>query len=375
MADYKLEIVENGVRICELTTVQNFKCAWGLNAMTEASFDIPLAFKASEVSNYEANLISEYSELRVYRDTLLIWAGIKPIIEDNITGTVLSTKFTFIQNSYYLSKRYFTGTFTNLQESEIALGLINATQADTKSGAFTTGQVDLGITAGTLATNQVRTRTYANDEIWKALVALSEVINGGDFILAPSVKRNQYNQFHWASEIGTQTDVKFGFEDSSIISVKRKVNPRETVNYVEGTGAAISVASRDTDQDRLNLNKMTQENYKNDDVSLLATLQEYTEGIVEAKKKPLLEYVFTVQNQGQFGTFDIGDWVKFKVDLSDTGGRFVFDEYLKVFKIDLTVDMSNGYEMIKLEVGATQPNRQNNLSGIIKAIQEKTNKI
>ena len=88
-------------------------------------------------------------------------------------------------NCVYIKVYYSIGNVIKVADSgAIAWDLIETSQLKTNG--------DLGITEGTIATTQDRTRTYNNQNIMEAIINLSDVINGFDFEITNDKVFNVY---------------------------------------------------------------------------------------------------------------------------------------------------------------------------------------
>lgn len=362
MANWDLRVVTNGVESGSLIRAKSRKLSYKLNDFGDLSFSVPIT---SDYDNFELNLIEDSSEIRAYMNEQPVWAGAVTDITDDISVRQKSVKISCKELGYFLKDRYITDALGPIQESAIAWYLINKTQTDTLSGLFTSAHTSFGITQGTLENFQLRERTYENDEISKSLKQLTDVINGGDWELTPTLKKPSLKQFSWYAERGGQVDVKFDMEDGSIEKVVRKIDMKNIANYIIGIGAGISTVRYDNDFTRVERYKVRQFVYTNKDISILSTLNEHCDGILAERKQPLITYDFTITNNTQLGSYDVGDWVRFRASLADTGGRFEVDAIQRVFEIQVDI-ADDDTEKVKLTVGQFKPYKQNNLVGILK---------
>jgi hypothetical protein len=362
---YTFYIANNGEVQAEITKRLKPSFGWKYNDLGSLSFVIPISISGE---NEALQYLSESSEIWIKENGILCWAGVVTNIQDDIDESIKQVKIDAKECGVLLKDRFVSATFGSIQEAQIAFGLINQTQIDTL-GIFTPDQVNLGFTAGTLENNITRDRTFANDEILKSLIAMTEVINGGDFEITPTLTKSSYKVFSWYKSRGSDNNVKFDTEDGSIIKVSRKQDMTQIANYILGSGTGItSIASDLTSASNY---KVRQFPYDNKDVVLQPTLDSYTQGLVEKKANPINEYEFTILDKNNLiGQFDIGDYVTFKVDSSFTGGRWSLNQKLRVWEIQINID-DNDVVTTKLTVGEYSPSRTNSIQGIVRNIAER----
>jgi hypothetical protein len=197
------------------------------------------------------------------------------------------------------------------------------------------------------------------------------VINGGDFLFSPSILKNTKDKFYYSTSIGVnRPEIIFSYEDGSIKSSSRKIDPRVTINYVEGTGNAISATSVFADNLSITNRKMRQENYNNSDFSRVSTLQDTVDGITENKGNGVTTYDVKLNNTYQFGTFDIGDYVRVRIESKYTGGRYELDQLMQVLKIQVTLE-ETGFENIAITIGDKKTFKKDSFVGYIKSLDNR----
>ena len=362
---YTFYVVNNGEIQAEITKRSKPTFGWKYNDLADCSFTIPISISEE---NEALLYLSESSEIWIKDDGVLKWAGVVTSLQDDIGESIKEVKVNAKECGILLKDRFVSATYGATQEAQIAFGLINQTQTDTL-GIFTPDQVNLGFTAGTLENNVTRDRTFANDEVLKSLIAMTEVINGGDFEITPTLTKPSYKVFSWYKSRGNDSNIKFDTEDGSIIKVARKQDMTQIANYILGSGTGItSVASDSISASKY---KVRQFPYDNKDVVLQPTLDSYTQGLVEKKANPINDYEFSILDINNLvGQFDIGDYVTFKVDSSFTGGRWSLNQKLRVWEIQISID-DNDVVTTKLTVGEYPPSRTNSIQGIVRNIAER----
>jgi hypothetical protein len=361
MPNYQIKVVTDGIEQGELQFAKNRKAKWVLNDWGDLSFDCDVLDR----SLFELNLIENSSEIRLYKDNVCKWNGALLSIDDNSSTLKKSLKITAKEIGYFLKDRYTTATYTNQQESFIAWDLINQTQINTL-GLYNSNHTSFGITQGTLDTWQLRDRTYVNDEIAKSLKQLTEVINGGDFEITPTLTKSTLKVFSHYKQKGMQKDVKFDVDDGSISNVKRTIDNRNIANYIIGIGNGITSLATDSDLERVAKYKLRQFIYTNKDISVQSTLDEAVQGILAERQAPLITYDFTIDQNPQIGAYDVGDYIRFRASLESTGGRFEVDANQRIFEVALNIGDDNS-EKVALKVGEFKPFKQNNIVDIMKS--------
>jgi len=361
MANYQIKVVTNGTEQGELQFAKGRKVKWILNDWGDLSFMCDVI----PSSLFELNLIENSSEIRLYRDGVCVWNGAILEISDDVSTSKKQVKVTCKELGYFLKDRFTSNTYTNQQESQIAWDIIDTSQTDTL-GLYDSSHISFGFTQGTLEAFQLRDRTYNNDDISKTLKQLTEVINGGDFEITPTLTKPTLKVFSHYQTKGMQKDVKFDVDDGSISNVKRKIDNRNIANYITGIGNGIASLATDSDLTRVAKYKVRQFIYTNKDISVQSTLDEAVQGILLERQAPLITYDFEVSRNAQLTSYDVGDYVRFRASLESTGGRFEVDAFQRVFEVNLDIRDDNT-EKAKLTVGEFKPFKQNNIVDIMKS--------
>lgn len=360
MSNYQIKVITDGIEQGELQFAKNRKVKWVLNDWGDLSFECDVI----PDSLFELNLIDNSSEIRLYKNNMCVWSGAVLAIDDNSSTLKKSLKITAKEIGYFLKDRYATATYTNQEESSIAWDLINQTQNNTL-GLYNLNHTSFGITQGILENWQMRDRTYLNDEIAKSLKQITEVIVGGDFEITPTLTKSSLKVFSHYQQKGVQKDVKFDVDDGSISDVKRTIDNRNIANYIIGIGNGITSLATDSNLMRIAKYKIRQLIYTNKDISVQSTLDQAVQGILEQRQAPLVSYDFTINQNPQIGSFDVGDYVRFRASLESMGGRFEVDAYQRVFEVALDIADDNS-EKLALKVGEFKPFKQNSIVDILK---------
>jgi hypothetical protein len=170
----------------------NRSYSYQLNRAGKASFSLPLTTERLQ----RFPLYIGVTRLLIYRADKLIWAGViweitEDAQDDEGTVNVQCTEIFHILSE----KRYTSNTYTSTDAGQIAWGLINTTQGLTGG--------NLGLTQGTIEATQNRDRTYLDEKIGEKIIQLTEVINGFDFLITPSIKVNTLGVFNVYSKRGS----------------------------------------------------------------------------------------------------------------------------------------------------------------------------
>lgn len=169
---YKI-IVKDGddEELGEFQNFRNLKFSKKLNDYGQCSFEVPINDPKT------ANLIAlRRFTIWVYRNNDLLWSGEQATREGNLDekgdnwATITCYDWLEQLNSRYTGEEVI---FTAIDAGQIAMDLIDTTQAQTNG--------DFGFTEGDIEATQDRDRTYYNQNIYEAIVNLSNVINGFDF--------------------------------------------------------------------------------------------------------------------------------------------------------------------------------------------------
>jgi len=115
---------------------------------------------------------------------------------------------------------------------------------------------------------------------------------------------------------------------------------------------------------------MRQENYNNSDFSRVSTLQDTVDGITENKGNGVTTYDVKLNNTYQFGTFDIGDYVRVRIESKYTGGRYELDQLMQVLKIQVTLE-ETGFENIAITIGDKKTFKKDSFVGYIKSLDNR----
>jgi hypothetical protein len=209
-----------GEPVAEFLNAQGRTVTWRRDDPAEASLtvlgDDPVATQINEL----------LSDLLVYRDHRLVFRGRIGATSDNLDGTTHTVQVSAVDYRGLLERRFrhTAVTWTDVDQSQIAWNLINASQS--QDGG------DVGITRGlTWYHGVTRTRNYeAGKSIGEAISQLGRVINGFEWDIDPQLRFRT-----WYPERGAVRDfvAEYG---NTVDSVSRGVDPSEYANVVRYAG-------------------------------------------------------------------------------------------------------------------------------------------
>jgi hypothetical protein len=282
----------------------------------------------------------------IYRASKLIWAGViweitEDAQDDEGTVNVQCTEIFHILSE----KRYTSNTYTSTDAGQIAWGLINTTQGLTGG--------NLGITQGTIEGTQNRDRAYLDEKIGEKIIQLTEVINGFDFLITPSIKNNTLGVFNVSAKIGT-TLTSFRLEygeglKNNIQSWSRKRTLSDMFNSVivegEGLGDA-RLTSTETDTALITAIGLLEGRIQEKSVNQQTTLDTRADEFIRVRKTEQPLYDITVNNAyDDFGKYDVGDIVPVRIKY----GYIDMNSTMRIYGIDVRISDA-GEEVIKLTI-------------------------
>lgn len=320
----------------------NRSYSYQLNRAGKASFSLPLTTERLQ----RFPLYIGVTRLLIYRADKLIWAGViweitEDAQDDEGTVNVQCTEIFHILSE----KRYTSNTYTSTDAGQIAWGLINTTQGLTGG--------NLGLTQGTIQATQNRDRTYFDEKIGEKIIQLTEVINGFDFEITPSVKVNTLGVFNVYSKRGSTLNT-FRLEygeglKNNIQSWSRKRTLSDIYNsvIVEGEGYGdIALKSTQTDNSMITAVGLLEGRVQEKSINQQTTLDTKAQEFIRVRKTEQFIYDITLNNAyNDFGKYDIGDIIPVKIKY----GYLDINTTMRIYGIDVRVSDS-GEEVIKLTV-------------------------
>lgn len=321
--------------------VLNRQYSYQLNRAGKASFTLPITVERLQ----RFDIYLGVTRLLIYRENDLIWAGVVWELEEGASETgELTVQCTEI--FHLLSeKRYTSNTYTNTDAGTIAWGLINTTQGLTGG--------NLGITQGTLETTQNRDRAYFDESIGEKIIQLTEVINGFDFLITPSIKINTLGIFNvYAKRGSTITDFRLEYGEglkNNIQSWRRKRTLSDMFNsiVVEGQGLGDArLTSTESDTSLINAVGLLEGRKQEKSVTQQNTLDQKADEYIRVHKTEQPLYDITLNNAfNDFGKYDVGDIVPIRIKY----GYVDINTTMRIYGIDVRVSDA-GEESIKLTI-------------------------
>ena len=320
----------------------NRSYSYQLNRAGKASFSLPLTTERLQ----RFPLYIGVTRLLIYRADKLIWAGVIWEITEDAQDDEGAVNVQCTEIFHILSeKRYTSNTYTSTDAGTIAWGLINTTQGLTGG--------NLGITQGTIQTTQNRDRTYLDEKIGEKIIQLTEVINGFDFEITPSIKVNTLGVFNVYSKRGSTLNT-FRLEygeglKNNIQSWSRKRTLSDMFNSVivegEGLGETI-LTSTQTDTALISSVGLLEARVQEKSVNVQTTLDTKAQEFIRVRKTEQPLYDITVNNAyNDFGKYDVGDIVPVRIKY----GYLDINTTMRIYGIDVRVSDS-GEEVIKLTI-------------------------
>jgi len=321
--------------------VMNRQYSYQLNRAGSASFTLPIT--AERLQRFDIYL--GVTRLLIYREDKLIWAGVVWEIQEGANDdgdvTIQCTEIFHILSE----KRYTSNTYTATDAGQIAWGLINTTQGLTGG--------NLGITQGTIQATQNRDRAYYDELIGEKIIQLTEVINGFDFLITPSIKINTLGVFNvYAKRGSTITDFRLEYGErlkNNIQSWSRKRTLSDIFNslIVEGEGLGdAKLKSTETDTSSINAIGLLEGRKQEKSISQQTTLDQKADEYIRISKTEQPIYDITLNNAyNDFGKYDVGDIVPIRIKY----GYVDINTTMRIYGIDVRVSDA-GEESIKLTI-------------------------
>jgi hypothetical protein len=321
--------------------VMNRQYSYQLNRAGKASFTLPIT--AERLQRFDIFL--GVTRLLIYRENALIWAGVVWEVNEGASDegdvTIQCTEIFHILSE----KRYTSNTYTATDAGTIAWGLINTTQGLTGG--------NLGITQGVLQTTQNRDRQYFDESIGEKIIQLTEVINGFDFLITPSIKINTLGVFNvYAKRGSTITDFRLEYGEglkNNIQSWSRKRTLSDMFNsiVVEGQGLGDArLTSTESDTALITAVGRLEGRKQEKSITEQATLDQKADEYIRVHKTEQPIYDITLNNAyNDFGKYDVGDIVPIRIKY----GYVDINTTMRIYGIDVRVSNA-GEESIKLTI-------------------------
>jgi len=321
--------------------VMNRQYSYQLNRAGKASFTLPITVERLQ----RFDIYLGVTRLLIYRENALIWAGVVWEMQENVSDegdvTIQCTEIFHILSE----KRYTSNSYTTTDAGTIAWGLINTTQGLTGG--------NLGLTQGIIETTQNRDRQYFDESIGEKIIQLTEVINGFDFLITPSIKVNTLGVFNvYAKRGSTITDFRLEYGEglkNNIQSWSRKRTVSDMFNsiIVEGEGVGETIlTSTATDNALITSVGLLEGRKQEKSISQQTTLNQKADEYIRVHKTEQPIYDITLNNAyNDFGKYDVGDIVPIRIKY----GYVDINTTMRIYGIDVRVSDA-GEESIKLTI-------------------------
>jgi hypothetical protein len=335
--DYKILVKDSSnITIGEFDTFRNLKFGKRLNNYSNCSFDIPVNdLKAASLVS-----LRRYT-VWIYRDDDLVWSGEQALREGNLTnqGNNWATIHCFDWLEQ-LNSRYTDDyrRFDVVDASEIAWTLIDETQTQTNGS--------LGITEGTLEETMDRDRSYYNQNIYEAIINLSNVYYGFDFEIT---NNKVFNTYVFKGEDKTN-DVIFQY-GKNITSARiiedfvRITNRAIVLGEVDGEDSLQRIERNDTTSQ--GLYKIREYLINEMNITELDTFEEKGDSLLRKYKSPLFKIdIDLAKSSVSIVDFSVGDAIKLKIQT----GIYDIDSDYRVYEWEISYGTDNT-EILSLVLG------------------------
>ncbi|MGA1047903.1 MAG: hypothetical protein ACO3UU_07820, partial [Minisyncoccia bacterium] len=200
---------------------------------------------------------------------------------------------------------------------------------------------------------QNRDRAYYDELIGEKIIQLTEVINGFDFLITPSIKINTLGVFNvYVKRGSTITDFRLEYGEglkNNIQSWSRKRTLSDIFNslIVEGEGLGdAKLKSTETDTSSINAIGLLEGRKQEKSISQQTTLDQKADEYIRISKTEQPIYDITLNNAyNDFGKYDVGDIVPIRIKY----GYVDINTTMRIYGIDVRVSDA-GEESIKLTI-------------------------
>lgn len=316
-----------------------------LNRPGTATFGCPVRSMSSTVTSQLADLAANASEVWVYADSSLVWAGEPQTL--NIQGQTVQLDCVGLLGYTFRMGVVADLVYSATDQFTIAAGLINQFQSQTYG--------NYGIDTSTVGTSGVtRDRTYLRNDlhnVGQRLTELGAVSDGFDMKVDPITRKLVLTSPQQGSDLSASVFLDERNIDSAQISVS--VSPDDLVSDVAATGSSTTSAGINSVLYSARTTASVQTSYGRswhgmnfDGISVQATLDGAGDAYLATRNKQLFQPGVTVfvNANADIGSFHVGDTITYSYD-AGLGRQTIA---LRVAK--LTVDVnSSGAQRQKVE--------------------------
>lgn len=341
---YSLDVVSGLFeRIDIINTFQNLSFFNKLNGIGSCQFSLNVYDKKAN----KQNLIRWKNQIAIKRNDQIVYFGPISVISGDYNG--ISGKIT-IQSHSFLSHLTARNTnkikiFKNTEQCQIAWDLISETQAKENG--------NLGIVQGSTPNSVRRDRTYEYKCIADALVQLTEVINGFDFLFDAVVDGNNlltnvlFNTYY-----PIKGEVKLDIQAFEIGKNINKIQFQTKSNLInsgiaEGSGSGNTlIATKDLPNLQKAYTRREVVDIRND-VSIYSTLKDSIDKILtdDSVERFIIDLKTKENQTPSFDDYSLGDILTLNISVDDSGGYIDFKSKKRVVEIAVDVD-NQGVETI-----------------------------
>jgi hypothetical protein len=335
---YKIIVKNNaGVTLGQFDTFKDLTFGKRLNNYGECSFAIPVN------SSKAASLIAlRRFTTWIYRDNTLVWAGEQALRNGKLDnrGNNWATIYNFDWLEQ-LNSRY-TGSYKRfdlVDAGEVAWTLIDESQQQANA--------DFGITEGNIEETMDRDRSYYNQNIYEAIINLSNVINGFDFEITNNKVFNVY--VLKGTDKSDDVILEYGRNITSATITEdfaRITNRAIILGEADGEDELQRVERNDTTSQGLYKLRETLSNEMN--ISELDTFNEKGDALLRKYKAPLfkIDVDLTKLSSPNITGFEVGDEIRLIIK----EGIYNIDRAFRVFEWEVKYDETNT-ETLSLVLG------------------------
>ncbi len=325
--------------------VDNLSYTEELNRPGTANLGCPVRALTDDVKARLANLAANPSEVWIYADSALAWAG--EIQTTQVQGQTLTLNCVGLLGYTFRMGVTSDLTYAAVDQFTIAKGLVDHWQGQNYG--------NYGIDTSTVGTSGVtRDRVYLRNElhnIGQRLAELGAVSNGFDLSVNPSTRKLVLTN----PQSGTDLSASIFLDERNIddASIATSVAPDDLVSDVSATGSSTTTGGSNTTLYSARSTSAVQSGYGRswagvtfDGVSVQATLDGHADAYKDARSTQLLQPGLTVVARvgSNVGDFHAGDTVSYSYD----AGLGLQTTALRVAKLTVNVD-SNGRQRLQVE--------------------------
>lgn len=315
--------------------VDNFAYVEELNRPGTANLGCPIRSMSSSVTGRLVDLAANPSEVWIYADSTLAWAGEIQTLQ--IQGQTATLNCTGLLGYSYRMGVTSDLIYSATDQFTIAKGMVDQFQALTYG--------NYGIDTSTVGTSGVtRDRTYLRNElhnIGQRLSELGAINNGFDLSVNPSTRKLVLTSPRSGSDLSASIFLDDRNIDSA--SIATSVAPEDLVSDISATGTSATSSGVNTTLYSAQVTASVQTSYGRswagqnfDGVSVQSTLDDSAISFLNSRAVQLLQPGVTIVPRVgiDVGSFHAGDTVTYSYD----AGLGLQTALLRVAKLTATVD-------------------------------------